>query len=387
MSYRSARVLLYVSLLALAPAIGAQPPGGDLPPPQVGIVTVEPQTLPVNFDYIGVTEASKTVEVRSRVRGFIESRDFDEGAFVKADARLFTIDPRSFKADLDIALAQVEQAEARLNLAEQEVRRLRSVTEPGAIAQSDLDQRVAEQANAAAALRLARAQHAKAELELSYTTVQSPLTGYVGKALKEIGSFVDESQNSLLAMVWQVDPIYVSFQISEREYLDFKTRTERGDLLLGNGEPPYVEMTLLDGTTLEQRGELDFESAVVDVTTGTVEMRAVFENPESRLKPGQFVTARLKGWSRPATLAVPQRAVSLSPQGAYLYVVDAEDKAEFRLIKPGPWSGDLWIIESGLYPGERVIVDGLIKVQPGIKVIPRPVEAEAPADNTTAATE
>lgn len=387
MSYRSTRVLLYVSLLALARAIGAQPPGGDPPPPTVGVVTVETQTLPVNFDYIGVTEASKTVEVRSRVRGFIESRDFDEGAFVTADERLFTIDPRSFRADLDIALAQVEQAEARLNLAEQEVRRLRSVTEPGAIAQSDLDQRVAEQANAAAALRLARAQHAKAELELSYTTVQSPLTGYVGKALKEIGSFVDESQNSLLAMVWQVDPIYLSFQISEREYLDFKTRTERGDLLLGNGEPPYVEMTLLDGATLEQRGELDFESAVVNVTTGTVEMRAVFENPESRLKPGQFVTARLKGWARPATLAVPQRAVSQSPQGAYLYVVDAEDKAEFRLIKPGPWSGDLWVVESGLSPGERVIVDGLIKVQPGIKVIPRPADAEAPADNAAAATE
>ncbi|MFM1920040.1 MAG: hypothetical protein RLZZ303_1674, partial [Candidatus Hydrogenedentota bacterium] len=228
MSYRSTRVLLSVPLLFLANAVGAQPPGGDPPPPSVGVVTVEAQTLPVNFDYIGVTEASKTVEVRSRVRGFIESRDFDEGAFVKADDRLFTIDPRSFRADLDIALAQVEQAEARLNLAEQEVRRLRSVTEPGAIAQSDLDQRVAEQSNAAAALRLARAQHAKAELELSYTTVQSPLTGYVGKALKEIGSFVDESQNSLLAMVWQVDPIYVSFQISEREYLDFKTRTERG---------------------------------------------------------------------------------------------------------------------------------------------------------------
>ena len=213
----------------------------------------------------------------------------------------------------------------------------------------------------------------------------SPLDGYIGKSLKEIGSFVDEGQNSLLAMVWQVDPIYVSFQVSEREYLALQTQSEAGDLRLDDGEAPHVAVTLLNGTMLPQRGELDFESAVVDIQTGTVEMRAVLDNPDSEIKPGQFVSATLRGWIRPNVLSVPQRAVSQSPQGAYLYVVDDEDKAEFRIVRPGPWSGDDWIIEEGLEPGERVIVEGLVKVQPGIDVVPQPLGATPPADSSAAA--
>ncbi|MBI1319821.1 MAG: efflux RND transporter periplasmic adaptor subunit [Candidatus Hydrogenedens sp.] len=387
MKYRVFTFPALALLSALTPRAEAQPHAAP-PPPEVEVLTTAPRNLPVSFEYIGVTEASKTVEVRSRIRGFIEARIFDEGAVVTAGEQLFTIDPRSFQADLDIAKAQVEQAESRLKLAEQEVRRLQSVKEPGAIAQSDLDQRVAEQTNAAAALRLARAQFAKAELELSYTTVESPLDGYIGKALKEIGSFVDESQNSLLAMVWQVDPIYISFQVSEREYLALRTQTEAGDLLLDNAEPPYVEVTLLNGDTLPQRGEIDFESAVVDIRTGTVEMRAVLENQgEHALKPGQFVTATLRGWVRPNVIAVPQRAVGQSPQGAYVYVVDAENKAEYRVVQPGPWSGDDWIIDSGLQPGERVIVEGLVKVQPGIVVVPQEYTPGAePAEEAAAET-
>jgi len=283
LAYPAAAFALALSFPALAQ------PHGEMPPPEVQVVTVEAKSLPVSFEYVGVTEASKTVEVRSRVRGFVEARAFDEGAEVAAGESLFTIDQRSFQADMDIAAAQVEQAESRLRLADQEVRRLQSVTEPGAIAQSDLYQRIAEQSNAAASLRLARAQLAKAELELGYTKVESPLDGYIGKALKEIGSFVDESQNSLLAVVWQVDPIYVSFQVSEREYLALRTQTEAGELTLQNAEPPHVAVTLLDGTELPQRGEIDFESAVVDIQTGTVEMRAVLENPNGNgraLKPG-----------------------------------------------------------------------------------------------------
>lgn len=388
MKYPAVSLLTSAILLSLTQPLAAQAPAAP-PPPQVGVVTVAPHDSPVEFEYVGVTAASKTVEVRSRVRGFIDSRIFEEGAVVSAGEPLFKIDPQSFQADLDIAMAQVDQAESRQRLAEQEVNRLQSVTEPGAIAQSDLDQRIAERSNATAALRLARAQLAKAKLELGYTDVVSPLDGYIGKALKEIGSFVDEGQNSLLAMVWKVDPIYVSFQVSEREYLALQTQSEAGDLRLDGGEAPHVVVTLLNGTMLPQRGEIDFESAVVDIQTGTVEMRAVLDNPDSEIKPGQFVTATLRGWIRPNVLTVPQRAVSQSPQGAYLYVVDDEDKAEFRIVKPGPWSGDEWIIESGLKPGERVVVEGLVKVQPGIDVVPQPIDAsaEAKAAATTAPTE
>ena len=386
MNYRFTVLMSFIGMLCLAQPAPAQPPRKG-PPPEVDVVVVTPQNLPVEFKYIGITEAFKSVEVRSRVRGFVETRDFDEGARVTVGERLFTIDPRSFQADLDIARAQVEQAEARLHLAEQEVKRLQSVTVPGAIAQSDLDQRVAEQTNAAAALRLSRAQLAKAELELSYTTVESPLDGYIGKALKEIGSFVDESQNSLLAMVWQVDPLYVSFQVSEREYLALRTQSAAGDLLLENAEPPYVAVTLLNGQTLSGHGTIDFESANVDVNTGSVEMRAVLDNSSEDLKPGQFVTATLHGWLRPNVLAVPQAAVGQSPQGAYVYVVDEQNVAQLRVVEPGPWSDDLWIIEGGLKANDRVVVAGLMHVQPGVTVAPHVVEAaeaagSAPGEST-----
>jgi membrane fusion protein (multidrug efflux system) len=396
MMYRSRIRALMIGALTLGGLSSfAQPPGQQPPPPEVAYVTVSPETLPVSYKFIGVADASKTVEVRARIRGFIESRDFEEGALVQPGDALFTIDASSYKADLDIAKARVDQADARLHLAEQDVRRLQSVKEPGAIAQSDLDKQVAERSNADASLRLSKAELAKAELELSYTRVESPLSGYIGKSLKEIGSYVDEGQNSLLATVRQVDPIFVSFQVSEREWLQWRGQVQRGELILTNGSDPYVEITLLDGSTVPQRGEIDFESAVVNVQTGTVEVRAVFSNAENTLKPGQFLDVNLGGWERPNTLSVPQRAVGQSPQGAYVYVAGTESIAEMRMVKPGPWSGSNWIIESGLEPGDRVIVEGLIKVQPGIHVVPvewtgnapppavppAPAEAAAPETN------
>jgi membrane fusion protein (multidrug efflux system) len=369
--FRHATALLSMALLlAAAPVVQAQAPPAP-PPPEVGIITVAPQTLPVSFDFVGVTEASKTVEVRSRVRGFLEERSFEEGAYIEEGTKLFTIDRRSFEADLDIAEARVEQAQTRLSLATQEVERLRSVKVPGAIAESDLDRQLAEQSDAAAALTLAKAQLEKAKLELGYTTIEAPLTGFIGKALKEIGSFVDESLNSLLAEMYQVDPLYVSFQMTERDYLRLNEQLAAGELQTAEGGP-YVEVTLLDGSLYPERGAITFEAATVDLMTGSVEMRATFANANQRLKPGQFVTAFLKGYLRPDTIAVPQRAVSQSPQGPYVYAVTAENTAELRPIKPGAWSGDAWIIESGLREGDQVIVEGLIKVQPGIVVNPSP---------------
>ncbi|MBI5092426.1 MAG: efflux RND transporter periplasmic adaptor subunit [Candidatus Hydrogenedentes bacterium] len=357
------------------------PPRGAPPPPEVTLVSVEAKSVPIFFDYVATTEASKIVEVRSRVRGFLQTRDFEEGAVVKEGATLFTIDQRSFKADQQIAVARVEQAEARLKLAEHEVKRLESVKTPGAVAQTDLDKQIWEREDAQASLRLSKAQRDKTDLELGYTTVQAPLTGYIGKAIKEIGSYVDDAQNSLLAEMRQVDPIYVSFRMSERDYLAWRREISSGALVLTDTSEPYVEITLLDGTKYDKRGSLNFESAVVDVKTGTVELRASLPNPDLKLKPGQFVNAHMNGWQRPNTLAIPQRAVSQSPQGPYVYVVGADNKAELRPITPGKWSGQEWIVESGLKAGEQIVVEGIIKVQPGIEV--KPVAAiQAPADAT-----
>ncbi|GMV92661.1 MAG: hypothetical protein AMXMBFR82_24390 [Candidatus Hydrogenedentota bacterium] len=343
-------------------------------------MTVQPETVPVAYEFVGVTEASKLVEVRARIQGFLETRDFDEGAYIEQGAKLFTIDPRSFQADQQIAVARVEQAETRLNLAGQEVERLRSVKVPGAIAETDLDQALAEQADAAASLRLAKAQLAKAELELSYTTVEAPLTGFIGKAEKEIGSLVDASANSLLTVMRQVDPIYVSFQVSEREYLRYEREVRDNEIVLAEGiDAPYLEVTLLDGSVYPEKGVIDFESAAID-KTGTVELRATLPNADKHLKAGQFVKVHIRGYVRPDTLTVPQRAVSQSPQGSYVYRVDDSNTAQFQIIEPGPWAADDWIVFNGLTAGDRVVVEGLVKVQPGITVNPVPYTAQENAE-------
>ncbi|HOH43501.1 MAG TPA: efflux RND transporter periplasmic adaptor subunit, partial [Candidatus Hydrogenedentes bacterium] len=265
--------------------------------------------------------------------------------------------------------AQVEQAEARLHLSEQEVNRLQSVTQPGAITQRDLDQKVAEYQSASAALRLARAQLAKAELQLSYTKVDAPLTGYVGKTLKEPGSLVDAAQNSLLTIMQQVDPLYVTFKVTESDFISWKHDEADGTLRRIDGDNQMrVEITLLDGRPFSSQGFLDFEDVNLDTKTGTVELRATFENKDRTLKPGQFVKVLLNGWERPDSLVVPQRAVGQAPQGAYVYVLDAENKVESRPVVTGAWSGSDWVILEGLSAGERVIVNGRTKVRPGMQV-------------------
>lgn len=375
------KFIVVVTLLSIGcVTFAAAGPGGAAPPPpEVTVVTVEAKTVPVTFEYVGIVEPSKLVEIRSRVQGFLESRDFEEGARVVEGDLLFRIDPRSFEADVEVAQAHVAQAEARLQLAQQEVKRLQSVTVPGAIAQSDLDKQMAEQANAAAAVRLAKAQLAKAELELGYTTVTAPLDGYIGKTLKEIGSLVDAGQNSLLATISQVDPMYVSFDVSEREYLAWRDAIDRGELVAANGAAPYVEIRLLDGTVYPRKGAIEFEDVAVDLQTGSVETRATFPNPDFRLKPGQFVSCRVVGWERPATIAVPKRAVTQSPQGPFVYVLDSDNIAQMRPIEPGPWSGDSWLVEAGVAVGDRVVVEGLVKVRPGSPVTPVQRAPEDPA--------
>lgn len=373
----SLRSYLLVLFVLVTNASLAQP-GGPPPPPQVSFVVVEPRSVPVSFDFVGVTEASKVVEVRARVRGFLETREFKEGAMIEEGTRLFQIDPRPFEADLQIAKARVAQADTRLKLAEKEVARLKSISVPGAIAQSDLDKQIAEQSDATAALNLAKADQAKAELELGYTSVKAPLTGFIGKAEKEIGSLVDESANGLLTVMRQVNPIYVSYTMTEAEYLSWRKLAADGGYVLDGTNNPYLEITLLDGTEYPPQGKIDFEDTAIDTTTGSVDLRATFDNINNELKPGQFVRAHMRGYVRPDTIAIPQRAVAESPQGSFVYVIGEGNKAELRIVKPGQWTGSDWIIDSGLAPGEKVIVDGQIKVQPGVEVNPSPA-GETPA--------
>ena len=362
------------------------PPGADMPPPQVTTAPVELKTHPVSFEYVGATSASKTIEIRARVQGFIESRDFQDGAWVETGEQLFTIDARPYEADQEIAAAQVQQAEARLQLAKQELERLRAVRTPGAVAATEIDLREAEVSSATANLRLAKAQLEKARLNVEYTTVSAPLTGFVGKALKEIGSYVDSGANTLLTTMEQVEPLYVSFPMPESDYLAWKRETGEGKVVFAEGvDAPVVEVTLYDGRLFGERGVLDYEDVSVAQQTGTVELRATFANAEHVLKPGQFVKVRLSGWVRPDVLTVPQRAVSQSPRGAYVYVVNGDSKVEMRPVTLGAQAEDGWELLDGVQVGEQVIVEGLTKVRPGTEVAVGPPPGTPPAQGQDAA--
>lgn len=365
----------------------AAPPAG--PPPEVIVHTVSASTVPMVYEFVGQTQASKTVEVRARVQGFLEKKAFDEGTHVDEGELLFKIDDRSFKADLEVVKAQLARAQAELANASRQVGRLQELQRQGATSPKELDDWETQERTARATVRLYEASVAQSQLNLSYTAIVSPLRGKVGLTMKDEGSLVDSGPNSLLTTVWQMDPIYVLFSISEREWLQWREEVAAQRVRLGGGlTKPKVQIVLLDGTIHEAKGELDFFDATVNPQTGTATARGVFENPrpaptaerpepEESLKPGQFVRARIVGWERPDSLTVPKRSVLQTPTGPIVMAVNAESKVEVRPIKTGAWYGDEWIVLEGVKPGDRVIADGFMKAPPGtvVKVAERAADS------------
>jgi membrane fusion protein, multidrug efflux system len=359
----------------VAPAAGAK----QGPPQEVVVRTLKPETVPVVYEFVGQTQASKVVEIRARVRGFVLKREFEEGRLVQEGQLLYQIDPRSFEADVEVAKAQRERVKVQLANATLQLDRLLSLQQQQAATQKEIDDWRTQQQQARADLRLWEANVAIAELNLSYTNVVSPLKGKVGRTLKDVGSLVDDNTNSLMTTVWQVDPMYVLFSIPEREWLQWKSDVDAGRITLPEPQGSRVQLILLDGSTYDVFGKMDFFDATVNAQTGTATARAVFENKalppkpdatssEEALKPGQFVRARILGWQRPNALVVPQRAVIQTPNGPIVMLVGEGSKVEVRPIKTGVWSGDEWIVTDGLKAGDVVIVEGFAKAPPGTKV-------------------
>lgn len=376
---------LILALLLCGTAAAQGPGGGPPPPKKVSVITLERRDIPFGAESIGVTEPSRRVEVRVRVAGFISTRGYLEGTLVQQGDLLFEIDRRPFEADLDVARARVLEAEARLKLAESELERANTLLKTEAISQAEYDRRSADRDAANAMLKLWNAEVVKSDLELEYTQVRSPLTGMAGKPLVEVGSFVDRGTNGLLTEVLQTDPMYATFKISEREFLDWKNDVASGAISLPEGGKATVRLLLVDGSEYEHPGTLNFEDIKMDLRTGTMEIRGEFPNPEQKLKEGQFVRARLAGWNRTQVLAVPQRAIIQTGQGTFVFVVGPEDRATLKPIVPGQWIAKDWLIKSGLEPGDRVIVDGIATLMPGAVVIPEPME-ETAATTTAQAT-
>jgi membrane fusion protein (multidrug efflux system) len=374
-----ARALVPIAVAAVLAACGdvGSQPHGQMPPPEVAVVTVEPKTLPVRYEYPGQTAGYREVEVRARVNGILLKRNYQEGATVKRGQSLFLIDPAPFQVALARAEADLATAEARQAQATREADRLKSVLDIKAVSRKEYDDAVSSAQITAAEVKSARARVAEAKLNLDYTRVEAPITGVSSRALQSEGTLVSGPQ-VLLTSVTQIDPIYVIFGIPEADQLRIRRDVEAGRLKLPPDRRFDVAVTLADGVVYGKQGKLDFTDVRVNPATGTIEARADLPNADGALRPGQFVRVRLSGATRPNAITVPQRAVLEGPQGKFVYVVDAESKVEARPVVVGEWVGEAWVIDSGVAAGDKVVVDGVMKIGPGapVKIADRKPEAQ-----------
>jgi len=361
---RSLEKISFIAMgLALVTACGPKGPphGGAMPPAAVAVQEVALRAIPVEFEYPAQTAGSREVEVRARVAGILEKRNYSEGAPVQAGQSLFTLDQAPFQAALARAEADVGAAEARLAAAARNAKRAKPLYEAHAASQKDYDEAISAEDVAAADVKSARARLVEARLNLGYTRVESPVSGVTSRALKSEGSLIS-GPDVLLTTVTQVNPLFVNFGLSEAEQSQIAREAEAGKLTLPKDGRFEVAVKLEDGTLYARTGRLAFTDVRLNPTTGTSDARAEIPNPDGRLRPGQFVRAILKGAVRPNAIAVPQRAVMEGPQGKMVYLFGKDNKAEARPITVGDWTGSDWIVTSGLNPGDKVIVDGLAKI-------------------------
>jgi len=363
---QTGRLFAVVAAGMLAGACKKDAPPPAPPAPEVAVVKVEPKRVPTSYQFTGEVQPYRRVEVRARTDGVIEARPFTEGATVKPGQVLYRIDPVRPEAAYRSALARRQNAQRTLD-------RLEPLLGQNAVAQQDVD-------NARADLEEAEGDLAEAKKNLDDAVVRAEIGGRVGRTNLEVGGRVT-GPSDLLTTIDVLDPVYVSFRPSAQQLLAWHQDPDARKLIQP-GSPLSVEVGLPDGSKLPRTGRLDFVAPSLDAVTGTQEFRALFHNPDRLLVPGQFVQVRLIGFTRDSALAIPQRAVQQALGRQFVYVVGPGDTVAARDIEPGPWSGNLWIIDKGLNAGERVVVDGTQKAAPG-----RPVRPVALADSAAAAPE
>jgi membrane fusion protein (multidrug efflux system) len=366
-------ILLLSVLLLSACGKGAQAPAAR-PPVEVAAITVTPKDTPVSYEFVGQTLSSHQVQIRARVAGFLDKRVYTEGALVKAGEVMFQQDERPFKVQLDAANAALAEQQARLQVANDNLAQVQPLAKLNALSQKELDDATGQQKGAAAAVESARAGVENAKLNLSYTTITTPVTGLSSFARVQDGAYVN-GENSLLTLVEQVDPIWVDFTISENEMLGLRRDKDKGFVKLPANDQYVVEVLQADGGLFPQKGRVTFANASFNPQTGTFLLRASLPNPESSLRPGQFVRVRINGAVRVNAILVPQAAVLQGPKSHIVVVVDKEMKAQMRPVEVGPWYGDDWFITGGLQAGDVVATDGIARLTPGASV--KVVEAKA----------
>ena len=365
------------------PPMGMGGPQGPMP---VGVITVAPTSVTLTQDLPARTAAFRIAEVRARVNGIVLKRLFTEGSDVKEGQVLYEIDPAPYQAELDSAQGALKRAEANADAAHVKEKRYSELAGSKVVSKQDYDDvAVASRASAAEVLS-ARAAVQKAEINLGYTKVTSPITGRAGVSQVTEGAYVQSSTATLFVTIQQLDKMYVDVSQSSNELLRLRRAMEKGDLNADQAGQAKVKLTLDDGTEYKQEGTLQFSDVTVNPTTSSVTIRAIFPNPDAVLLPGMFVRARITEGRKEDALLLPQSTVSRNPKGeATAYVVGAEDKVEVRVLKADRTVGSQWLITDGLKTGDRVIADNLQKIRPGMPVKPVPFEPQGTGKATAAA--
>ncbi len=381
--------LLGLAFAALLAACGpsaappAGPPGGGMPPAQVGVVTVNPGDWGLSTELPGRLEASRVAQVRARVAGIVQRQLFNEGSFVQAGQPLFEIDASTYKASVDGALANLAKAEANALQANALADRYKPLVEAKAVSQQEWVAAQAAQKQAQADIGIATAALQSARINLNYASVTAPIAGSVGRALVTVGALVGQGEATPLALIQQTNPMFINFTQSAGEVMKLRKALESGQLKRAAGaQAASVRLVLEDGTEYARAGRLLFSDLTVDAGTGQITLRAEIPNPSGALLPGLYVRVRLEQAVASNSIALPQQAVTRSPQGDTVMVVDAQGKVAPRPVKIGGQRGNQWIVTSGLQAGEQVMVDGFQKLRGDapVKAVPWvPPGSAAPA--------
>ena len=343
--------------------------------PEVKVAEVVKQDVPVSSEWVGTTDGSINAQIRAKVQGYLLTQGYRDGSTVKAGQLLYQLDPRQYQADLDKALGDLAQAKANLVRSQENEAKYRPLVKVGAVSQREYDNTVQEVRANQAAVEADQAAVEGARLNLEWTKITSPIDGVAGITQAQIGDLI--SPTAIMTTVSKVDPIKVYFPISEQEYLKFADGIEHFRRTGDSSQAPTLELVLANGSVYPRTAKPSAVNRQVQSETGSIQIEALFDNPDNLLRPGQFARVHAVTESLKGALVVPQRAVQ-EVQGNYqIAVVGPEDKVEIRTVKVGPRYEESWVITDGLKPGERVVAEGVQKVRPGAKVQPKPYVADA----------
>ncbi|WP_372352972.1 efflux RND transporter periplasmic adaptor subunit [Pararhizobium sp. BT-229] len=372
---RMNRLMLTAAVAGLALLAGCQKQeeqqaAAAFPPSPVAVVTTKTEELPITNELPGRIAATRVAEVRPRVTGIVVDRVFEQGSMVKEGDVLYKIDPAPFQVQVDSAAATLERAKAVRLQAQQAADRQTQLRKSGAAALQQYDDAIAQLAQADADVAVAEAGLATAALNLQYASVTAPISGRIGRALITEGALVSANGTENLATIQQLDPVYADFTQPATDLIRLRKALQDGQLMTGKNEAA-VQLVLDDGSLYDHKGKLLFSEAAVDETTGQVTLRGEFPNPDRDLLPGMYVRVQIQQGVEKGAIAVPQQAVQRSNAGqSQVYVVNAENKVEFRNITLGRTVGNRWLVSNGLKAGEKVIVEGFQKIGPGAEVVP-----------------